>query len=527
MTSPRVVIIGFYEIRSLALGTLHSVVHRAGFQVDSICFKRYEPHETLERASEREIESLVEFVRELDPVLVGLSVFSACGSLAARITGRLKERTGAMVLWGGIHPTLCPEACLAHADAVCIGEGEDALAELTAALCAGRPHHEIRNLWFRADGRIIKNPLRPLIANLDRVPFPAFQHANLANVPHTNMHLAEHGRVTPLPDPNTRFSYALMTSRGCPHRCAYCAQQPLRALNAGLGPHVRRHSVGYVMEELRRARNHYPNVAQIAFWDNVFTYDPEWIREFKELYRERINLPFFCYCHPLMTKRSTIETLKKTGATMMAMGIQSGSPRVRNEIYGRRESDRDIMRSAATLRRVGVDYAIDLILDNPLETPADRRLTLELLLRLPRPFMLVSHTLVNFPETALTRTMLERGVIHRDEVEDVKGTCFSHWALLMDLKRDNENLFWDCMYYMASRRSFPAGLVRWLSRSAFLRRHPRPLARLLHFTTDSEHSVDHASRLSRLRVRLIGRLLKIYRGLWRRGQRHYAQWTHR
>ena len=123
--------------------------------------------------------------------------------------------------------------------------------------------------------------------------------------------------------------------------------------------------------------------------------------------------------------------------------------------------------------------------------------------------------------------MLEQGIIGRDEVEDIKATSFTHWAVLMDLRRDNENLFWDCLYYMASRRSFPAGLIRWLSRRPLLQRHPRPLAHLLRLTTDSEHTIEHTSRLSRLRVRLIGRLLKIYRGLWSRGQRYYYQWTHR
>jgi len=216
-----------------------------------------------------------------------------------------------------------------------------------------------------------------------------------------------------------------------------------------------------------------------------------------------------------------------TGALTGAVDYLGQNPRVRNLIYGRRESDKDILRSAATLRRVGVNYAVDIILDNPLETAEDRRLTLDLLLRLPRPFTLVTHTLAHFPGTALTRAMLDQGMIRREEVEDIKGSSFIHWANLMDLHRDNENLFWDCLYYMASRRSFPAGLIRWLSCRSFLRRHPRPLARLLRLTTASAHTIEQTSRLSRLRARAIGRLLKIYRGLWTLSQRYYWQWTGR
>lgn len=505
MKSQPVVLIAFYQPQSMAIRTLDAVLRRADIPVHSIFFKQTGLNYILEPPDAEDVDALVGLVKQLNPQLVGLNVFSVHSQLAAQISERIHRETGAFILWGGPHPTVCPEPCLARADAVCIGEGEEPLLELSTALREERPFHDVRNLWFKCDGGPIRNELRPLITDLDTIPFPTLID--------DRMYFIDQGRLQPLPAPEQTYAYPHMTSRGCPFHCAYCLHQPLRERCIGLGPYLRRHSVGYVIEELRRARRHYPKLVDIHFWDDIFTCDVPWLSEFTEIYRAEISLTFICYCHPLIAQRPALEMLKRAGVRLMTMGVQSGSARIRNEYYRREESNKDIIDAASNLRDCGIDYCVDLILDNPLETFEDHQLTLELLLRLPYPFVVECETLAHYPGYALTRTLLDRGAIRREDVEDIKLVNLHRSSFVLDMRREDGILFWDCLFYMASKRSFPERMIRWLSRSPLARRHPRSLARLLRLTSDHVLTLNNHSRLSWLRIIVVGRLLKIYRRL--------------
>ncbi|MCE5229386.1 B12-binding domain-containing radical SAM protein [bacterium] len=505
MKTQPVVLIAFYQMHSMAIRTLDAVLRRADVPVHSIFFKQTGLNYILEPPQPDDVDALVELVKRLDPLLVGLNVFSVHCQLAAQVSARLRRETGALIVWGGPHPTVCPEPCLDHADAVCIGEGEEPLLELAAALREGRPFHHVRNLWFKRDGALIKNELRPLIADLDTLPFPTLMD--------DRMFFIDQGMPQALPALDQTFAYPHMTARGCPFRCTYCLHQPLRELCTGLGPYVRRHSVGYVIEELRRARRRYPNLVDIHFWDDIFSCDVPWLREFAEIYRAEIGLTFVCYCHPLVAQRPALELLKRAGVRLMTMGVQSGSPRIRNEYYRRVESNEDIIAAATTLHDCGIEFCIDLILGNPLETFEDYQLTLELLLRLPRPFIVECEPLSHYPGYALTRTLLERGAIRPEDVEDVRRVNLRRSSFMLDMHHEDNSLFWDCLFYMASKRSFPAGMIHRLSRSPLARRHPRALAHLLRLTTDHVLTVNNRSRLGGVRIFIVGRLLKIYRRL--------------
>ncbi|MEN6627787.1 MAG: radical SAM protein [Candidatus Sumerlaeia bacterium] len=505
MKSQPVILIGFYQIQSMAIRTLDAVLRRADIPVHSIFFKEMGPNCILEPPEAADIEALVKLVKELDPLFVGLNVFSVHAQLAAQISDRIRRETGTLIVWGGPHPTVSPESCLTHADAVCIGEGEDALIELAVALREERPFQHVRNLWFKHGAEVVRNQLRPLISDLDTIPFPT-----LAD---DQMHYIDHGRAQSPPPPGQTYAYPIMSSRGCPFRCTFCLHQPLRELYKGLGPYLRRHSAGYVIEELRRGRGRYPNLVDVHFWDDIFTLDERWLREFTEIYRAEIGVPFICYCHPLVAQRPALEMLKRAGVKVMTMGVQTGSARIRKEFYHRRESNEDVIAAASALRRHGIEYCIDLILDNPLETFEDHQVTLELLLRLPRPFLLSCESLAYYPGYALTRTLLERGAIGRDDIEDVRLMNLHRSSFVLDLRRTDEALFWECIYYMASKRSFPESIIRRLSRSRPAQRHPRALARALRLTTDYVQTADNRSGLSRLRIIVVGRLLRMYHGL--------------
>lgn len=145
----------------------------------------------------------------------------------------------------------------------------------------------------------------------------------------------------------------------------------------------------------------------------------------------------------------------------------------------------------------GCDF--DIIMDNPLETDEERLQTLELLLKLPRPFMLHTHTLTHFPETRLTKLLLEKGLISEMDIEDKKQNGFERYASSLDLGRDKTNMFWDALYYLASTNYLPAKSILALSRSKFIKRNPKPLILLLRSFSSYARTVRRGSKIDLMR----------------------------
>lgn len=492
MEKSNVILIAFYDLDSFPICTLHAVLKKAGFNVYSIFFKRTNPNNTMDLPTSNEINTLIKLIKEFEPVLVGISVRSTFFKLACKITEEVKKEVDTLVIWGGVHPIIRPEQSIEFTDIICIGEGDEVILELAAKLSKGEEIDKIQNLWIRIGNKITRNGLRPLIQNLDSIPFPDFSNED--------KFLVENCNVLHLPDPGQITLYWIMTSRGCPFSCTYCCNNVLRRIYKDRGKYVRRRSVENVIEELLQAKKQFKNLVSIAFEDDVFTFDINWLRRFCDQYKKAaIRLPFFCYCHPKATNEEMIQLLKNAGVTTMTMGIQTGSEEIRHKYFERYDSNKEIIRSAEILHKYKINCYYDLILDNPLETDKDRRETFNLLLKLPRPFDLSTHTLTHFPETKLTKLLLEKGLILENDVEDQKQVSYERWILALDLRRNKENLFWENLYYLAKKKYIPTQVVIALSHSNFLKRHPKSLTLLLRLFSANILTVRRSSKTDMIR----------------------------
>jgi anaerobic magnesium-protoporphyrin IX monomethyl ester cyclase len=498
MAKGNVVLIALYDIDSFAVRTLHAVLARSGFSAHSIFFKHQAPNNAMDRETKREVQLLIDLLRRLNPILVGFSVRSTHFQLAASLSERIKQEIGCVVLWGGIHVTLNPDECLAHADVICLGEGEETLVELAGRVSDNASWEGIANLWFKHAGQVVRHGLRPLIGDLDSIPFPDFLNAN--------KYLIDKGQYQPMYAQTERYAHYIMTSRGCPFSCTFCCNSVLQRIYKGCGSRVRRRSVENVLEELALARKNFPNLNFVLFWDDIFTLDLSWIKRFEGAYKKEIGLPFFCYCHSKTVTDEMIGLLRTCGAAHMTMGIQSGSERIRRDWFHRFDTNEDIIRAAHVLSRHDIACSYDIIMDNPLEDEQDRHITLDLLLALPRPYELHTVTLTHFPQTDLTRLLLERGLIQREDVEDIAQKSYERWAPSLDTRRDRENLFWDNLYYMASKNQFSARLIKSISRSCLLRRYPALLTAILRLTSNYIHTTRHDSKFDQWRIWLVNKV---------------------
>jgi len=182
MNSPKIVLISpFTDISSLSLRGISSYLKVNGFSTRMIFLSNILLSEEIDTPNWEFTypPHIIDQVFELcdDSLLIGISVMTNYHHSMGHLTDQITSRLGIPVVWGGIHPTLRPEACLEHADFACVGEGEEALLELATALRDGVQTDTIRNIYTKQNGSTIKTEIRPLIQDLDSLPFQDYDLA--------------------------------------------------------------------------------------------------------------------------------------------------------------------------------------------------------------------------------------------------------------------------------------------------------------------------------------------------------------
>lgn len=461
---PKIVLISLYLYESVGVRSLYSILKEGGFDVYTIFFKKLIFNKMAD-PTEKEKRLLLDQLKELGPSIIGLSVRSPFFNIARDLTEKIKnELKTAVVCWGGIHPTICPEECIKYADIVCIGEGEKPFLELATKIQQGEDITQTAGFWIKQGNHIIKIVPPPFNQNLDSLPLPDYENSN--------KYFINDGELKEGDPILSSSSYELMASRGCPFQCTYCINSVLKDMFGDKGPFIRRRSVKHVIDELIQAKKYFKNLKRIYFLDEVFVLDRRWLKKFVKEYKTRINLPFSCEFYPTTVNEETISLLKKAGLSKITMGIQSGSERIRNQIYQRFSPTKDILEAVRILKKYKISSSYDIILDNPMEKETDFSETLDLLLKIPRPFDLHLYSLINFPQTKLTKKLINDGIIKGEESIKALG----QWRMSFDYERDRKNLFWNSLIFLTSKNYVPKQLIRLLSKSNFLKFHPSFLA---------------------------------------------------
>ena len=357
-----------------------------------------------------EIDAITATARNHQPDIVGISLMFCDAARAIRLTRAIKSILDVPVIWGGLHPSLCLGDTPNCVDYVCAGEGEHPLSELLNALDNGHTINGIPGIAVRSNHGWLPPQPAPRIEDLDQLPLPDYR---------LDHHLIlDGGAIRPLTRdrmmqhlPHIARIHPILTTRGCPHRCSFCANSALESL--GTGPFVRRFSPEGVSAEVRDAVERFPDVLGMMIGDDLFISAPqEWLERFCDLYRTNIGLPFFCEIHPGHVRPGMMEMLTETGLTGVGMGIQSGSERIANGIFARGTTNQQILESTSMLDAEAptVSRYFDIIVDNPFETESDTVQTLELVNSFRRNFELTIFPLLFYPGTELTRRARDEGI---------------------------------------------------------------------------------------------------------------------
>jgi len=298
------------------------------------------------------------------------------------------------ILCGGVHATLVPEEVitLPTIDFVCIGEGEYPALELVNALQNDESIENIKNIWSKKDDTIIKNEIRPLISNLDELPFPDREIFDYETILKTNGYRAE-----------------IIAGRGCPFNCTYCCNHALRKIYDGKGKYVRMRSVGNVLEEIEEITKKY-KIKKIVFHDDIFTLFPDWVKEFCEQYPKRFNMKFGINARPESLNKDITTVLKSAGCEFIAIGIESGNEWLRKNVLKRYTTNEQIINAFKNAKEAGIrTYSLNMV-GLPYETPEMIEDTIKInKIISPHDFQL--SIFYPFPETELWNLCKKKGFL--------------------------------------------------------------------------------------------------------------------
>jgi anaerobic magnesium-protoporphyrin IX monomethyl ester cyclase len=258
-----------------------------------------------------------EILRELEsfaPRVVGL-YSTAFGWHKARQSAADVRRLlpGAFIVVGGPYPVFAGAQCLREAsdlDAVVTGEGEDAMVELAARLERGDSLAGLAGVAFRRGDEVVENPRRPLILDLDRLPFPARDL------------LGDREVYVPPPATYRRTPVAVMiTSRGCNRRCIFCFQIDRERRHG-----IRCRSVDSVLAEIRQLVAE--GYREIKFLDDTLAADRGRALEIaRRIQAERLDIVWFASACVHQVDRELLEAFRDAGCWAILFGAESGVQR--------------------------------------------------------------------------------------------------------------------------------------------------------------------------------------------------------
>ncbi|MES0337768.1 MAG: radical SAM protein [Candidatus Magnetobacterium sp. LHC-1] len=253
--------------------------------------------------------AITTIITKSQPDVIGITCATPNFMRAIKLAELCRSYCTAKVVMGGVHVSAIPEFVMRTypglIDCVVIGEGERSMLDVVNAYQDNASLEGISGIIYRDGDTIIRNDVRPYIEDMDSIPFPARDLIpQRLFVP--NMHNARY-----------RNCMTILTSRGCPFNCSFCAARIVS------GKKYRIHSAQYVLEEMQMLKKDY-NARQLIITDDTFTINHTRLEEIcRGMIDKRLNLKWFCFSQVNTVNREALALMKRAGCYCVGFGLES------------------------------------------------------------------------------------------------------------------------------------------------------------------------------------------------------------
>lgn len=352
---------------------------------------------------------MVKSIIKQKPDILGISAVTLEFKKAVKLAESVKENLDIPIIIGGPHITCIPSILPESFDVGVIGEGEETMLQLLKLFIKNGEFEasqlkKIDGICFHKHGGndgVVVNQMRELIEPLDKIPHPSRELLDM-----------EKNYLIPTKTGTRKkvgISTHILTSRGCPFNCVFCAASLIWRRRA------RFHSPEYVVGEIKQLAERY-GIDEILIFDDLFTQNKKRLREVVRLIREEKldeRLSFTCLSRTDTLDEETCQLLKKMNVKRLNLGFESGSPRVLK--YLKRNTTTVEQNKRAIELAKKHDFVVDgyFMLGTPYETKKDMMLTLNFIKNNPVDVVTLSITTA-YPGTELWGYAKQHGFVSDD-----------------------------------------------------------------------------------------------------------------
>ncbi len=300
-------------------------------------------------------------IKDFEPDLIAVSCTETTFLRGIKLIDETKD-LGIKNVFGGVFATFAPELVMKYqnVDMVCVGEGENAIIDLSNSISNKEDYSHVTNLWVRQDdGAIMKNSIsRPV--DLDELP------------PVTDIALFGEKRFYRPMGGKIRRLLPVETHRGCPYTCSFC-NSPGQNRLYGEGDFLkgmsffRKKRMDLVKDEIENHIKKY-DVEYIYFWADTFlAWTDKEFDEFCQMY-SKIKLPFWCQTRIETVTEEKFRRMKEVGLDRITFGLEHGNEKFRREVVKREYSNEDAINKIKIVEKLGITFSINNIIGFPDET---------------------------------------------------------------------------------------------------------------------------------------------------------------
>jgi len=353
-------------------------------------------------------ERIKQEIQNRKPDIVGISGPFTCQIENSIKVSRLTKEVDSKILtvMGGPHVTLVPKEFLEGAkyvDVAVIGEGEYAMLEVAQAFEGKKQLNEVLGIAYRRNGAVVVNPSRPLIEDLDVLPYPAYDLVDLEQY------------LSPKKIGYRSFqdrAISMITSRGCPFNCCFCA------VHLHMGQTFRAHSAEYVLNQIQYVVEKF-KVKNIFFEDDNLTLN---IKRFEAIcdgiIERKIKIGWETP-NGVRADYLTLELLKKmkqSGCKSVFVGVESGDQQILDNVICKSLDLNRVVEFAKNAKAIGLKTGAFYIIGFPGEKKENMQRTVDFALGLKRDYDVGMHLFMATPSygTRLYEDCKAKGYIQED-----------------------------------------------------------------------------------------------------------------